>query len=69
MPVLFSGETAVERPVFTCCYAWIRYRQFSDNLIDAMFFHMKQVKDESLDITKKFLADVHNKHSVLILLT
>jgi hypothetical protein len=27
------------------CYAWQRYRQLSDNLADALDFHMKQVED------------------------
>jgi hypothetical protein len=30
----------------------IRYRQFSDNLVDAMFFHMKQLEDESRSVAK-----------------
>jgi hypothetical protein len=29
------------------CYAWQRYRQFTDNLVDAMAYHMKQLEDES----------------------
>lgn len=27
--------------LYLLCYAWVRYRQFSDNLVDVMFFHMK----------------------------
>ena len=32
--------------LYLLCYAWVRYRQFSDNLVDAMFFHMKQLKGD-----------------------
>ncbi|MHA3370508.1 hypothetical protein [Yersinia enterocolitica] len=43
-------------------YAWIRYRQFSDNLVDAMFFHMKQLEDEIRSVAKQLMADVQEKH-------
>jgi hypothetical protein len=33
--------------LYLLCYAWVRYRQFSDNLVDAMAYHMKQLEDES----------------------
>lgn len=26
--------------LYLLCYAWVRYRQFCDNLVDAMFFHI-----------------------------
>ncbi|EMQ2878835.1 Tn3 family transposase [Vibrio navarrensis] len=48
--------------LYLLCYAWIRYRQFSDNLVDAMFFHMKQLEDESRSKAKQLLADVQEKH-------
>lgn len=48
--------------LYLLCYAWIRYRQFSDNLVDAMFFHMKQLEDESRSVAKKLMADVQEKH-------
>ena len=31
--------------LYLLCYAWQRYRQFTDNLADAFDFHMKQVED------------------------
>uniref|UniRef100_UPI000BE428F8 Tn3 family transposase n=1 Tax=Escherichia coli TaxID=562 RepID=UPI000BE428F8 len=55
---LKPGQTRL----YLLCYAWIRYRQFSDNLVDAMFFHMKQLEDESRNMAKKLLADVQEKH-------
>lgn len=33
--------------LYLLCYAWQRYRQFTDNLVDAMAYHMKQLEDES----------------------
>lgn len=55
---LKSGQTRL----YLLCYAWIRYRQFSDNLVDAMFFHMKQLEDESRSVAKQLMADVQEKH-------
>ncbi len=48
--------------LYLLCYAWIRYRQFSDNLVDAIFFHMKQLEDESRSVAKQLMADVQEKH-------
>lgn len=48
--------------LYLLCYAWIRYRQFSDNLVDAMLFHMKQLEDESRSVAKQLMADVQEKH-------
>lgn len=48
--------------LYLLCYAWIRYRQFSDNLVDAMFFHMKQLEDESHSVAKQLMADMQEKH-------
>ncbi|MGC5605185.1 hypothetical protein [Klebsiella pneumoniae] len=36
--------------LYLLCYAWVRYRQLSDNLVDAMAYHMKQLEDESLSL-------------------
>lgn len=36
--------------------------QFSDNLVDTMFFHMKQLEDESRSVAKQLLADDQEKH-------
>ena len=48
--------------LYLLCYAWIRYRQFSDNLVDAMLFHMKQLEDESRSVAKQLMADEQEKH-------
>jgi TnpA family transposase len=44
--------------LYLLCYAWQRYRQFTDNLVDAMAFHMKQLEDESSAVAKQSLAAV-----------
>ena len=33
--------------LYLLCYAWQRYRQFTDNLVDALGYHTKQVEDKS----------------------
>ena len=32
--------------LYLLCYAWQRYRQITDNLVDALAYHMKQLEDE-----------------------
>lgn len=48
--------------LYLLCYAWIRYRQFSDNLLEAMLFHMKQLENESRNVANQLLAEVQEKH-------
>ena len=44
--------------LYLLCYVWQRYRQFSDNLVGAMAYHMKQLEDESGALAQKlFLAE------------
>ena len=38
---------AEQTHLYLLCYAWQRYRQLTDNLVDAMAYHMKQLEDES----------------------
>ncbi|HBO5822948.1 TPA: hypothetical protein L4617_006853, partial [Pseudomonas aeruginosa] len=33
---------AEQTRLYLLCYAWVRYRQLTDNLVDAMAFHMKK---------------------------
>jgi len=39
--------------LYLLCYAWQRYRQLTDNLVDALSYHMKQLEDESSAAAKK----------------
>ena len=42
--------------LYLLCYAWQRYRQLTDNLVDASGYHMKQFEDESKVRTNKHFA-------------
>ena len=49
---------ADQTQLYLLCYAWVRYRQLSDNLVDAMAYHMKQLEDEgSADAKQAFVAE------------
>lgn len=39
--------------LYLLCYAWQRYRQITDNLVDALAYHMKQLEDECSIAAKK----------------
>ena len=44
--------------LYLLCYAWQRYRQLTDNLVDALGYHMKQLEDESkAQANKHFVAE------------
>jgi len=44
--------------LYLLCYAWQRYRQLTDNLVDAVGYHLKQIEDESkTQASKRFLAE------------
>jgi hypothetical protein len=44
--------------LYLLCYAWQRYRQLTDNLVDALGYHMKQLEDESKAwANKHFVAE------------
>ncbi len=42
--------------LYLLCYAWQRYRQLSDNLVDALGYHMKQLEDASKESAQKQVA-------------
>lgn len=42
--------------LYLLCYAWQRYRQLTDNLVDAMAYHMKQLEEESSAGAQKFFV-------------
>ncbi len=39
--------------LYLLCYAWLRYRQLTDNLVDALSYHMKKLEEESSAASKK----------------
>jgi TnpA family transposase len=49
--------------LYLLCYAWQRYRQLTDNLVDALSYHMKQLEDESkARANKHFIAEQVRRH-------
>jgi TnpA family transposase len=49
--------------LYLLCYAWQRYRQLTDNLVDAMAYHMKQLEEESsAGAQKSFIAEQVRRH-------
>nr|CAA70598.1 transposase [Pseudomonas putida] len=47
---------AEQTRLYLLCYAWVRYRQLTDNLVDAMAFHMKKLEDESARVRNSPLS-------------
>ena len=48
--------------LYLLCYAWQRYQQFSDNLIDALSYQMKKLEDDTKEAAdKKFVKSQDNK--------
>ena len=45
-----------QRNLYLLCYAWMRYRQLTDNLVDAMAYHMKQLEDECKETVRQALS-------------
>jgi len=49
---------AEQTNLYLLCYVWQRYRQLTDNLVDALGYHMKRLEDESKTrIDKHFIAE------------
>ncbi|MGA8054551.1 MAG: Tn3 family transposase [Burkholderiales bacterium] len=54
---------ADQTQLYLMCYAWVRYRQLTDNLVDAMAYHMKQLEDEgSAGAKQSFVAEQVRRH-------
>lgn len=44
--------------LYLLCYAWLRYRQLTDNLVDAMAYHMRQMEEQVRAAAKQsFVAE------------
>lgn len=44
--------------LYLLCYVWKRYRQLTDNLVDALGYHTQQLEDESkAEAKERFLAE------------
>ena len=47
--------------LYLLCYAWQRYRQLTDNLVDAFGHHMRQVERETKEISETAYAQAQTK--------
>ena len=47
---------AEQTHLYLLCSAWLRYRQLTDNLVDALGYHMKQLEDESKTRARQHFA-------------
>ena len=48
--------TAGQRHLYLLCYAWQRYRQMNDNLVDALCHGMAQIEQETKDAAEEAYA-------------
>jgi TnpA family transposase len=44
--------------LYLLCYVWQRYRQLSDNLVDALGYHMKRLEDETKETANKQVVQI-----------
>ena len=47
--------------LYLLCYIWLRYRQLSDNLLEAFGYQFKQLDDEIKETAKQQAAQVHDR--------
>jgi len=45
--------------LYLLCYVWQRYRQLSDNLVDALGYHLKKLEDETKESANRQAAQAH----------
>ena len=44
--------------LYPLCYVWQRYRQLSDNLIDALGYHMKRLEDDTKETANRQVVQI-----------
>ena len=47
--------------LFLLCYAWQRYRQLTDNLVEAFGYHTRQLEDNTKAVANQQAAQIHNE--------
>jgi TnpA family transposase len=52
-----SGQTNL----YLLCYAWQRYRQLTDNIVEAFGYHTRQLEDDTKEVAVKQAAQRHNE--------
>ena len=47
--------------LYLLCYAWQRYQQLTDNVVDAFSYHTRQLEDDTKVVATKQAAQIHNE--------
>lgn len=50
--------------LYLLCYAWQRYRQLTDNLVDALLYHLKRIEDDTRAKVQQELFQSETKQSL-----
>lgn len=54
---LKSGQTNL----YLLCYAWQRYRQLTDNVVEAFGYHTRHLEDDTKAVANQQAAKIHNE--------
>ena len=46
--------------LYLLCYAWQRYRQLTDNVVEAFGYHTRHLEDDTKEVANKKAAQIHN---------
>jgi hypothetical protein len=47
--------------LYLLCYAWHRYRQLTDNLVEAFGYHTRHLEDDTKVVANKQATQIHNE--------
>jgi TnpA family transposase len=47
--------------LYLLCYAWQRYRQLTDNIVEAFGYHTRHLEDDTKEVATKQAARIHNE--------
>ena len=47
--------------LYLLCYAWQRYRQLTDNIVEAFGYHTRHLEDDTKTVATKQAAQLHNE--------
>lgn len=47
--------------LYLLCYAWQRYRELTDNVVEAFGYHTRQLEDETKAVANKQASQLHNE--------
>ena len=47
--------------LYLLCYTWQRYRQLTDNVVEAFGYHTRQLEDDTKAVANQQAAKIHNE--------